>query len=136
MPIVFCRYHSVFALNNHDSYSPRGAGCLLIHLRPSLPDFAGKATGIAGWLLTALLHYDVFARDILLMRIILTRTSKSFTDENGGFFPDTEAQADKGYFLLYLITPNPTLLPETYIQHFSTSRYPRALYHENTQCTI
>ena len=91
MPIVFCRYHSVFALNNHDSYSPRGAGCLLIHLRPSLPDFAGKATGIAGWLLTALLHYDIFARDILLMRIILTRTSKSFTDENGGFFPDTEA---------------------------------------------
>ena len=36
-------------------------------------------------------QYDNFARDILLPQILSPRTSKSFTDENGGFFPDTEA---------------------------------------------
>jgi hypothetical protein len=59
-------------------------------------------------------QYDNFARDAFILNSILTRTSKSFTDENGGFFPDTEAHGLLKTLCSLIRTPNPTLLPETW----------------------
>jgi hypothetical protein len=56
-------------------------------------------------------QYDNFARDNLFQRNILTRTSKSFTDENGGFFPDTEAHGRRTVTQPLVRTPSKTLLP-------------------------